>query len=170
MMRAANLSADRIGGAVWVAFGAAIAYGSWTMDRLTSLGVHPATAPGLVPGLLGLGFIAFGLVLLLRSEHSSEAIAPDTAEKTPDPGFAIKRVAVSWLVCMSYAGVLLGCGIHYWILTTAFLILHLLLIDESDRVPATLSARRLVIAALLAPAIATVVMLVFQHIFLVRLP
>jgi hypothetical protein len=170
MKLAANLSADRIGGAVWAIFGAAIAYGSWTMDRLTSLGVHPATAPGLLPGLLGLGFIAFGLVLLTRAERFSEATAPEAAESTLDTGFAIKRVAVSWVLCVSYAGVLLGGGIHYWVLTAAFLLLHILLIDETDRVPATLSARRVVIAALLAPAIATVVTLVFQHIFLVRLP
>jgi hypothetical protein len=66
--------------------------------------------------------------------------------------------------------VLLGSGLHYWILTSAFLFLHVLLLDETERVPATLTLRRLITAAILAPAVATAVMLVFERIFLVRLP
>ena len=49
-------------------FGAAVVYGSWTMDRLESLGIPPSTAPGVVPGLLGIGIIIFGLVLVLRRD------------------------------------------------------------------------------------------------------
>ena len=71
---------------------------------------------------------------------------------------------------MTYGGLLLGRGLHYWVLTAAFLLLHILLLDETDRVPAQPDLRRVIIAAILAPAIATIVTLVFQHIFLVRLP
>ena len=49
MKLANHLSADRIGGLVWVIFGAAVVYGSWVMDRLDSLKIPPATVPGLVP-------------------------------------------------------------------------------------------------------------------------
>ena len=52
MKPSGKMTADRIGGLIWIALGAAIVYGSWAMDRLTSLQIHPATAPGLVPGLL----------------------------------------------------------------------------------------------------------------------
>ena len=65
---------------------------------------------------------------------------------------------------------LLGRGAPYWILTAGFLFLHILLLDETERVPAKLGAGRLLIAAVIAPAVATVVMLVFQYVFLVRLP
>jgi len=44
------------------------------------------------------------------------------------------------------------------------------LLDETDRVPASPTLRRLVIAALVSPTVATVVMLTFERIFLVRLP
>ena len=71
---------------------------------------------------------------------------------------------------MTYGGVLLGGGLHYWLLTASFLFLHLLLLDETERVPAVPTLRRLLLAALLAPAVATAVMLVFQRVFLVRLP
>jgi hypothetical protein len=71
---------------------------------------------------------------------------------------------------MTYGAVLLGGGLHYWMLTAAFLFLHVLLLDETERLPASPTPRRLVTAAILAPAVATAVMLVFERIFLVRLP
>ena len=68
MPMARTISADRVGGVIWVVFGTAVIYGSWIMDRLKLLGIPPATAPGVVPGLLGIGIIIFGLVLLARRE------------------------------------------------------------------------------------------------------
>lgn len=171
------LSADRIGGLIWVIFGAAVIYGSWVMDRLDSLKIPPSTVPGLVPGLLGAGLVVFGLILTMRrpdavidsasfAEPSAEpAAAGDDAED-----FDWRRLALSWLLCATYGGLLLGRGIHYWILTAIFLALHMLLLDETSRVPARPDVKRLVLVALLAPAVATVVTLVFQYIFLVRLP
>ena len=77
---------------------------------------------------------------------------------------------LSWVLCMTYGGVLLGSGLHYWVLTAGFLFLHVMLLDETERVPARPTSRRLLLAAILAPAVATAVMLVFERIFLVRLP
>jgi hypothetical protein len=178
------LSADRVGGLIWVAFGIAVVYGSWAMDRLQSLGIPPATAPGVVPGLLGIAFIIFGSVLLARREpagdDTAEPVTATSAESTASADamvpaahadeFDWKRVALSWLLCVAYGGVLLGGGLPYWALTACFLFLHILLLDETDRVPASPTLHRLVIAAIVAPAVATVVMLTFQRIFLVRLP
>jgi hypothetical protein len=177
------LSADRIGGLIWVAFGMAVVYGAWTMDRLQSLGIPPATAPGVVPGLLGIAFVIFGAILLARrqtpADHAAEpVIAPSADAAVPGDApapvahgeFDWKRVALSWLLCITYGGVLLGGGVPYWVLTAAFLFLHILLLDETNRVPASLTLRRMVLAAVIAPAVATAVMLTFQHVFLVRLP
>lgn len=178
------LSADRIGGLIWVAFGIAVVYGAWAMDRLQSLGIPPATAPGVVPGLLGFAFIIFGSILLVRHESGAgDASEPAPAASTEATAsadamvpaahaeeFDWKRVALSWLLCVTYGGVLLGGGLPYWALTAGFLFLHILLLDETDRVPASPTLRRLVIAAVVAPVVATVVMLTFERIFLVRLP
>ena len=154
------------------------------MDRLQSLGIPPATAPGVVPGLLGIAFIIFGSILLVRREPGAgDAPEPATAASTEPTAsadamvpavhaeeFDWKRVALSWLLCVTYGGVLLGGGLPYWALTASFLFLHILLLDETDRVPASPTLRRLVIAAVVAPVVATVVMLTFERIFLVRLP
>jgi hypothetical protein len=172
------VSADRIGGLIWVAFGGAVVYGSWAMDRLQSMGIPPATAPGVVPGLLGIGIIIFGLILLVRREPAT-AGAEETAASAKAPAgmpaalgdeLHWKRGALSWALCMTYGAVLLGGGLPYWVLTAAFLFLHILLLDETEQVPAVPTLRRLATAAVIAPAVATVVMLVFQRIFLVRLP
>jgi hypothetical protein len=174
------VAADRIGGLIWVAFGGAVVYGSWAMDRLQSMGIPPATAPGVVPGLLGIAFIIFGLILLVRREPATAVAAETTASaEAPAPAgmptaqgdeLHWKRGALSWALCMTYGGVLLGGGLPYWVLTAAFLFLHILLLDETEQVPASLNVRRLLTAAVIAPVVATVVMLVFQRIFLVRLP
>ncbi len=115
-----KLSADRIGGLIWVVFGAAIVYGSWVMDRLESLKIPPATAPGVVPGLLGLGIIIFGMILVLRRQSSAQqaagvSFAASEAEApASDESLHWKRMLLSWALCIAYGGLLLGRGLPYW--------------------------------------------------------
>jgi len=175
-MNASMLTANRIGGLIWIVFGAAVIYGSWVMDRLETLGIPPSTAPGVVPGLLGAFIILFGFVLVLRRDVAStlafeqaEGAAPTEAAPA-ESDFNAKRAALSAFLCLAYGGALLGSGIPYWLLTTAFLFLHIVLLDETPDVPARFNLRRAITAAILAPAFATAVTLVFQYIFLVRLP
>jgi hypothetical protein len=173
LMETTRFSVDRIGGLIWLVLGAAIVYGSWTMDRLEQLNIPPVTAPGVVPGLIGLGIMAFALVLILRRSRVAtvDFSGSNTAEPQADEsGFHWKRLAVSAFLCLAYGAVLLGRGVHYWILTAGFLFLHLLLLDESEDVPARPTLRRFLLAAALALAVSTAVTLVFQHVFLVRLP
>lgn len=166
------LKADRIGGVIWVLFGALIVYGSYVMDRLPSLNIPPLTAPGLVPGLLGLGIMVFGAILMLRRHPAALTGVEDQAHPEshiPDET-DWRRLALSWLLCVTYAGALLGRGLPYWALTAVFLAAHLLLIDESNQTPARPDRTRVITAVILAPVFAVIVALTFQHIFLVRLP
>ena len=172
-----SMTADRIGGLIWLIFGAALTYGSWTMDRLESQGVSAVTAPGLVPGLLGIGIIAFSLVLVFRRRparvvgYSGEATAPDGAEAAgsaqPDDW---RRLILSWVLCMTFAGVLLGRGLPFWLLAGGFVFLHIVVLEDPERVAARPLPQRLLIAALIATATAAIVSFVFQQIFLIRLP
>ncbi len=181
----AFMTADRIGGLIWLVFGAAVVYGSWTMDRLESLGINPVTAPGLLPGLLGLGFIGFGLVLLLRrgeprlvGEAPAEtgAIETDAVETgTPqhvaaEGGEDWRRLALSWALCVVFAGGLLGRGLPFWLLAAVFVFLHILLLDDADRIAAAPLSRRMVLAGVVAVTAAAAVTFVFQNLFLIRLP
>jgi len=171
-------SADRIGGLVWVLFGGLVFYASWTMDRLESQGVAPITAPGLLPGLLGLGMIGFGLVLLLRRGAAPQGDAhgvghlgiPVETETASDPRIDWRRLGPSWLLSVAFAGVLLGRGLPFWLLAAAFMFLHLVLLEDEDRRAARPLARRIAVAALIAGGTAAAVTLVFQELFLIRLP
>lgn len=174
-MNAKLFTADRIGGLIWFVFGAAVVYGSWMMDRLESMNIPPSTAPGVVPALQGIGFIIFALILLFRAQkrtivniYASDGV-PAAAEED-DGGFYWKRILLSWGLCVAYGAVLLGSGVHYWALTVAFLFLHAILLDDTEDVPAKPTLRRIVVAAIMALAVSTVVTLIFRYIFLVRLP
>lgn len=167
---------DRVGGLIWFVFGAAVVYGSWTMDRLESQNIDPVTAPGVVPGLIGFGIMLFALVLLLRPAgaaagshyggHLIEAHAEEAADHPPN----WRRLGLSWALCISFAGLLLGRGLPFWLLAGAFVFLHILLLDDPDRIAEHPFARRVAVAAAIAVCTSAVVMLVFQKVFLVRLP
>jgi hypothetical protein len=167
---------DRIGGLIWVVFGAAIVYGSWTMDRLPTLGIPLSTAPGVPTGLLGFGIVVLGLVMLLRRkapELVSYVQVDDPSEPALPPqqdDFSWNRALFSGSLCLLYAGLLLGRGLPFWLLTGGFLFLHIVLLDETGSVPARPTWRRTLMAAVVAPIVTVAVMLVFQKIFLVRLP
>jgi hypothetical protein len=65
---------DRLQGFVWIAVSAVIIYGSWTMDRLERHGAALYTAPGLVPGLLGLVILALGVMLAVRTAGTNQSL------------------------------------------------------------------------------------------------
>jgi hypothetical protein len=169
-------TADRIGGLTWFAFGAAAFYGSWTMDRLESQNINPVTAPGLVPGLIGLGIMAFALVLLVRrgkpfipgqqEGHLIEAGGESEASHPTNWG----RLALSWALCVGFAGLLLGHGLPFWLLAVLFVFLHIMLLDEPDHLAERSLGWRIMNAVIIAVCTAALVTIVFQQIFLVRLP
>lgn len=148
---------DRIGGLLWLLLGLSIAYGSWTMDRLERLGIHPLAAPGLLPGIAGLALAALGLAMLLRRRGEAPAAEP------ADWG----RLAVSFALCLGFAGVLLGRGLPFWLLAGAFLLAHILLLHDAEGGG---PLRRFAVAAGVAVAVAWLVTWSFEALFYIRLP
>jgi hypothetical protein len=166
MQRSPKLAADTVGGLVWLAFGVAVVYGSWTMDRLESLGINPVTAPGLLPGLLGLGLVAFGLILILRQQQSDA----HPGDGSGAGGYDWRRLTLSWLFCVTFAGVFLGRGAPFWLLAAVFVFLHIFFLEDADRVASTSASWRAAVAAVIALAAAVLVTFLFQSVFLIRLP
>jgi Tripartite tricarboxylate transporter TctB family len=143
---------------------------SWRMPRLESLGVHPMSAPGLTPGLIGLVLLLLGLLLLLRSlrERRAAAMAADAASPAPsspaaagDRGRALLAVAL----CLAYALGLLGRLPFAWA-TGLFVFAFVAAFGfERARPWRTLGG-----AAAMAVFTAIAVTLLFEQLFLVRLP
>ena len=65
---------------------------------------------------------------------------------------------------------LLGRGLPFWLLAGIFVFLHVLLLDDPDRIAKRPLVRRVLFAAAIAIATAAFVTIVFQEVFLVRLP
>ncbi|MGE0329998.1 MAG: tripartite tricarboxylate transporter TctB family protein [Ramlibacter sp.] len=154
---------DLLGGAGWVGFGLLIVTEALRMDRFTAMGATLYTMPGFVPGIIGSLIVLLGVVLMLRGwrRGKTEGKLPDA-----DTGPVVnRRVGITLVLSLVYAGALLGRA-PFWLVTALFVAAFTWFFAPDDQPPA-----RRVIAALIAGAVTSaVVTVVFQHVFLVRLP
>jgi hypothetical protein len=152
---------DLLGGAGWMVFGLLIVAESLRMDRFTSMGAELYTMPGFVPGMIGGVLVLLGLVLMLRGWRRSAAGA-DAA--TPQ-ALMNRRVAVTLGLSVLYAGGLIGRA-PFWLATALFVAAFTWHFAPAEQA----RPKRLLAAALAGVLTAAVVTVVFQYIFLVRLP
>jgi hypothetical protein len=155
----------------WAILGLAVLVGSVRMERLEAQHINPYTVPGLLPGLLGLVMLLLGAVMALRSWRRG-AFGRTSA---PENGLRREQLRRSWLViglCTGYGVVLVGHGIPFWLassvyVTGSILVLQRLSRDEQER---RLGTRACIKALVIGVASSVVTQLVFQELFLVRMP
>lgn len=162
-------SGDVLGGAGWMAFGAAVCVGAWRMDRFDTMGATLYTMPGFMPGLVGAVLVALGAALAWRGVRAARATpargAPAHVGAAPREPLLNRRVAVMLALCLVYAAGLVGRA-PFWLATTAFVAAF-----TWTFAPEGTAAARRALAALAAGALTSlVVVLVFEQVFLVRLP
>jgi hypothetical protein len=169
----------------WVALGVAVLVGSLRMDRLEAQGVNPYTVPGLLPGLLGAAMILLGGVLALRSWRRgalTQALPPASAELREER----KRIAIVLSLVLGYGLVLVGhssllvhllapgslIGLPYWLASTLFVTTAILVLQRLSPEPEErrLTAGRCLKALAIGLGASLVIQMVFQEVFLVRLP
>ena len=171
--------ADIVGGGVWVAIGIAIIVGSWRMDRLESQGVPWFTAPGLVPGVLGILITIAALGIVLRALRRRAASATPASPVTSDDALAAHgdardsgfggRALLTLGLCVGFAGGLVG-RVPFWIAAAIYLFLHIFLLQLPERRARGEVVKGIAVAAVIAMVAAFAISTVFQEIFLVRLP
>jgi hypothetical protein len=162
--------ADLLFGVVLVALGITVAFESWRMPRLTELGVHPMTAPGLVPGLLGLVTALLGSILAARSvrtgnDSMASVLGSDSRNLTRQAG----RFALTLVLCLAYAVVLVG-RVEFWLATGLFVFTFIVLFEWNGERDTSGHVRAFVFAGIQAVVVSALVTVVFERIFLVRLP
>lgn len=160
--------ADAIG---WIVLGVAVLIGSLMMDRLEAQHINPYTVPGLLPGLLGIAMILLGLVLAERSRERGAFTQPRLAP-TVDQRDERRRVWIVAALCIGYGVVLIGHGIPFWLassiyVTASILILQRLSRDADER---RMTPRAVAKAVVIGVASSVITQLVFQELFLVRMP
>ncbi len=139
---------------------------SWRMPRLSELGVHPMSAPGLTPGLLALILAGLGLALLWRSLRTPAVPAAwPASEGEAAVNTQWWRALLALGLCLVYALGLLGHLPFRW--ATGFFVFAFIVAFSSDR---DRWVRNSFGAALTAAAVAVGVSLLFEQVFLVRLP
>ena len=155
----------------WIALGLATVIGSVTMDRLENQNINPLTVPGLLPGLLGAAMILLGAVLGLRSWRRG-ALAQAVPPATPHQREQRKRVLVAVALCTGYGVVLVGHGIPFWLASTIYVTVSILVFNRLSHDPAErrLDARAWIRALVIGAAASVITYMVFELVFLVRLP
>ena len=167
----AMVKADFVTGLVLIALGIATVVESLRMPRFEDLNIEPYTVPGLVPGALGAVILLLGAILFLRAARAGgwRLRAGGATRRTwwADPGS--RRLALSLALCLGYAGLLVG-RLPFWLATFTFVFAFVGLFEWPLAGSSGERLRRLPVALVYALAVAAVVTLVFQQVFLVRLP
>jgi hypothetical protein len=162
---------DLTDAAFWIVLGGAILIGSITMDRLEQQHINPYTAPGLLPGLLGIAMILLGGILALRSLRRGalhQAPLPPSAHDRE----RWRRIWVVAALCLGYGIVLIGHGLPFWLASTIYVTASILIMQRMSRDPAQRRQTPKAWAKALTIGLSASVIthLVFQEFFLVRLP
>jgi len=158
-------------GVAWLVFGAAVLAGSVTMERLESQNINPYTIPGLLPGLLGIAMMLLGGVMAVRSWQRGAFTEP-VLPFTPHQRETRKRVWTVIALCSIYSVVLIGHGIPFWVASAVFVVAMIIVLQrmhqdpQERRLTPRLWAKAIVIGVLAA----VITQVVFQELFLVRLP
>ncbi|MDO9436562.1 tripartite tricarboxylate transporter TctB family protein [Hydrogenophaga sp.] len=153
---------DLWGGAGWVVFGLLIVLGSVRMDRFESMGAELYAMPGFVPGMIGGVVALLGLVLMLRGWMRQRGDAVENSEIEP---LLNRRIVITMVLALVYAGLLLGRA-PFWLVTALFVAAFVAMFTPPDVAP----TRRAIVAVIAVVLTSALVTLVFQYVFLVRLP
>jgi putative tricarboxylic transport membrane protein len=159
--------ADLVTGAILFALAVAVVAGSWSMDRLEARRIHPLSAPGFTPGLLGLALAVTSALLIIQAVRRGGATGwgePFGAGGRLSP--AMLRLLGALALSLIYALGLIG-RMPYWLATALFVSTFIAVFEWGDGGPRWL---RLAWAVGLGLGVGLVVSYVFRELFLVRLP
>ena len=164
----AMVRADLLAAIVFIVLAAAMLYGSWTMDRLEARRIQAFTIPGLVPGLLGAALLICGIVLAVRSLRLPAPGGWTSLTSAVTSG-AAGRAGMVLLLTLAYSLGLVGL-VPFWLATGLFVLAFILVFESWLAEPRRSLRQSLPWALGLAVATAAIVTLVFERLFLVRLP
>jgi putative tricarboxylic transport membrane protein len=137
------------------------------MDRFESMGGTLYTAPGLVPGILGLALVLLGLLLTWRARRNTSSGDPGSAGGPTLPLLSTRTLVTLALMLVYAAG--LVSRLPFWLSTGMFVALFIGWFS-GDQAPQRSWRQRIILALSCAVATSIIVTLVFERVFLVRLP
>ena len=144
---------------------------SLRMPRMQEVGAPTYSAPGLVPGLLGVMLFGLSLILLVRSilKRGYQMGITQSSLKAFCEDKATFRVFVTLLISGLYGMVLLG-NLPYVLATFIYVLGFVLIFEYRLAEPLQTQVKTVVWAVVLAVLVTGCVAAVFRYLFLVRLP
>ncbi len=161
---------DLLGALAWIALGVTIVVLSWRMDRFAQQGATLHTYPGLWPGIIGAVLCLLGGALALRSLGRARSAGWRAGGHDSGETVARTRFALGAGLFLFYALLLVGRGLPFWLGTALFVATFVLLFRRAAAPTQGASVRSVTVALACGIATAAVVTLVFEQLFLVRLP
>lgn len=165
--------ADLATGAALFALSVGIVYGAWSMDRLEARSIHPLSAPGLLPGILGIALALCSVLLIVKAMRdrgmAAIQVAPEeSGTDAANPGAKFRLVSAT-LICLVYSLGLIG-RMPYWLATALFVTCFVAFFEWEPGASPRRRAVTLAWALFLGLAAGFAVSYVFREFFLVRLP
>jgi hypothetical protein len=159
--------ADLLAGTVWLAVSVGIVVGAWNMDRLERLSGSLYTAPGLVPGMLGL---CIGLMSLILIGRSLRAGALAQAEFPSIDLSDHWRLIAALVLGLGFSIGLVGRGMPFWLVSSIYIALTVFVFQYPERRRDGQLVRGAAIAIVYGVIAGLAIHYLFQDLFLVRLP
>lgn len=160
--------ADLVTALVLLALGLAVVYLSWTMPRLEVRRIHPSTIPGLVPLLLGIALTVCGGLLAWRSWRIDAPGGWQDLFGLVRTREAL-RVGVVLALALVHTLVLVGL-IPFWAAAMLFIFAFIMVFETWLNEGPADPLRSFLWALAIAVVGGGGIYLVFERIFLVRLP
>ncbi|QYU70672.1 tripartite tricarboxylate transporter TctB family protein [Leptolyngbya sp. 15MV] len=157
--------ADLYTAAVLFCFALAVLAVAWTMPTFVEQSGTGLTAPGIVPGFHATIVAILSLLLGLRAIRRG-ALRQPGSRRALGPGDA-RSLGTAAALGVLYAGVMVG-RLPFWLASAIFVFAFCAAFEWSQGPQGR--ARRLIEAAALGLGTGLAVMLVFERVFLVRLP
>ena len=152
--------------AVLLALGLGVVALAWRMPTFVEQSGTGLTAPGIVPGFHGMVVAGLALLLGLRAIRQG-ALRRGTARAGAWTRDDARQLGTAVLLGVLYAGVLVG-RVPFWLAVALFVFAFTTAFEW--QAGAAGRTRRIIGAALLGLATGGLVTLVFERLFLVRLP
>lgn len=159
--------ADFWSGLLWIGFGLAIAVISWNMDRMERFQASVYTAPGLVPGLLGLCIAIMGALLVLRAVKAG-GLQPVQRRKLVLAEHWRLIFSLGW--SLVYALVIVASALPFWLVTASYIAGFVIVFQYEERRAKGQIPRGIVVAVVHGLISGLLIQYVFEELFLVRLP
>ncbi len=162
---------DFVTSIVLIVFSLTVVVSSYTMPRLEHRNIDPFSAPGVVPGMIGLILLCLSLILFFRSiRRGGYLFLTGGAGEHPNAATgAAQRVLLTLAISLIYATGLLG-RVDYTIATLLYIFSFIVIFEYRPQL--SLSAQKKMIGLALVQALiaAVLITLVFRKLFLVDLP